>query len=162
MVDESLLQLVKQLQQQPKCPDWGAKLQHTCEAIWSALDDDSSNSSNLDAVDEFIALLQQTDAFTLARLVIPELRATKPPVLSSLKQKIINQTTHQRTEALGLESNAQSEFDSHLYRQEKEEFTEAEMFRASLLLYGSASFDGVQEEEIIQWLASRPKKPVKD
>ncbi|KAG9693646.1 hypothetical protein KCU95_g3197, partial [Aureobasidium melanogenum] len=155
MSDATFARLLSEVQEQPRCDDWGAKLQHVCDTLWSALDDKADDPG---LADTLIAMLQQEDAFALARLVIPELRSKEPLVDSLLKQKVIDRTASQRMAALSLEATQQSDFDTNLYSEEKEVFTEAEMYRASLLLYGSAAFDNVEEQEIIQWLAQRPKK----
>ncbi|KAG9764479.1 hypothetical protein KCU73_g946, partial [Aureobasidium melanogenum] len=157
MSDPQLVRLLAEIQEQPRCVDWGAKLQHVCEALWSALD----NGNHAKLVDPFIDILHQDDAFALARLVIPELRMDEPSLDQDnrLKQKILDNTAHQRKKALFSETAQQHDFDNPLYRHEKEVFAEAEMYRASLLLYGSAAFDSVEQEEILEWLANRPKKP---
>ncbi|TIA32242.1 hypothetical protein D6C78_08364 [Aureobasidium pullulans] len=132
---------------------------HVCESLWTTLEDEDNEANHHDLAQTLISIIKQEDAFVLARLVIPKLRMKEPEVQNPFKQEIITQTMAQRTQALALETSQQSDFDNHLYRQEKEVFSESEMYRASLLLFRSAAFDGVEEQEILQWLANRPRKP---
>jgi hypothetical protein len=163
MMDQATLrELLDDLERHPQCADWGAKLQFACEHLWETLGTTNIYSAATGMVDRLIHLLKDHHAMELARLVIPDLRSHEALVFTDpLKQKIFDSTTDSRSAFTKIETTTQTDFDTPLYRAEKELFTEAEMYRASLLLYGSATFTGVQEKEILDWLSKRPKGPQK-
>ncbi|KAG9521380.1 hypothetical protein KCV07_g3763, partial [Aureobasidium melanogenum] len=146
--------LLRQLHERPRCPDWGAKVQFVTETIWNSHTTEDFGTA---IIQDLISLLQQDEAFALARLVVPEFRVVDPTT-DGLKRTIIDQTEGIRVRSLETENTTQFDFDTPLYRQEKEVFAEAEMYRASLLLHGTAAFDEVDAKEILEWLDKRPRK----
>lgn len=158
METTKLQQLLDDLTAEPRCDDWGAKFQWACETLWNDLGTGKSSPNSSIMVDQLISLMSKPDAMELARLVIPELRAHADMKLSDpSQQKIIDCTTQHRSTFTKIETTRQEDFDNPLYKAEKQAFSEAEMYRASLLLYGSAAFDEVQEKEILEWLSNRPR-----
>jgi hypothetical protein len=159
MEQAELQKLLRDLAEIPRCDDWGAKLQWACETLWNVLGTDRDYPNSSVMIDQLISLLNNPDAMEIARLVIPELRTHANVKLNDpSKQKIIDGTMERRSTLTKIETTKQDDFDDPLYKAEKQSFSEAEMYRASLLLYGSAAFDEVQEKEILEWLSKRPRR----
>ncbi|GAB7349833.1 hypothetical protein MBLNU459_g0539t1 [Dothideomycetes sp. NU459] len=154
--DEAFLTEMDELRQPSTCDDWGAKLQYLCESFWSTLDD----TDHVDAacVRSFISLLSDERSFSIAKLVVPELRApSSSAVTNEWKRQIIDATNDARNKSRQLETTTQADFDHPLYRQEKEVFTDSEMYRARLLLHRTGRVGADDDEAIRKWLEMRPK-----
>ena len=152
--NEDLFALFTEVQQ-PECEDWGTKLQEVCEGFWELLEQDDQVAPQY--ITAFIKILSEEKSFELARLVIPELRAE--PDISSMnqyKQQIIERTQSIHATVATMQTNTQAQFDESLYREEKEALAEAELYRASLLLYNNGSLSDKQRSEVQEWLATRP------
>lgn len=157
-VDEQLLARFEEVLQPEGCDDWGAKLQDLCESFWEFLEQD--NDILPQYVDAFVNVLLREESFALVRLVIPEFRSEPAAKLENHhKQQIMVRTTHIRAKLAIIERTNQAQFDEPLYRAEKDIIAEAEMYRASLLLYNSANLDTEQKDEVRKWLAARPGAP---
>ncbi|KAL8868458.1 MAG: hypothetical protein Q9174_004980 [Haloplaca sp. 1 TL-2023] len=133
----------------------GDKLQYLCEAFWDHLDTCTTPPQEL--LDAFVAVLQNEQYFAVARLVIPEFRAlpaTEPGNAS--KQHVMEHIASLQVKQIEMENGTTALFDDALYRAEKDTFTDAEMYRAGLLIYGRGNLDEVEKDEVQRWWAGRP------
>ncbi|GAB7356375.1 hypothetical protein MBLNU459_g7158t1 [Dothideomycetes sp. NU459] len=162
----AFLDRVDELKPPGKCSDWGAKLQHLCEHFWSSLDDDAAAVDPV-CVQSFVDLLSEERAFSIAKLVIPQLRAKSSTVeeTNAWKIQIIEGTTAVHDSSIKSKRTKQADFDHPLYSHEKEVFTDSEMYRARLFLHRDGRADAGSDNAIREWLEARPsvlRKPAKD
>lgn len=144
-----------ELQRRPKCNGWATKLQRFCEEFWNLLDDEVEHAvGDLDAL---ATLLKPQETFTLARLVIPDLRLPLGERLPNpRRQHILERLAETRAVFAARSSSTQDAFDDELYKEEKDIFQDAELYRARILLYESHALEPARMEEIQAWLANRP------
>jgi hypothetical protein len=121
--------------------------------------DDASRRSLEEAshhVQDLVLLLQDMDNLALARLVIPELRSgAKRP--QSLTQKIVvDGIAASRAGLRAIDETCQEDYDQPLYTSEKRIFQEAEMYRASIMLFNSGSLDKEETEKVGKWMEACP------
>lgn len=152
---DGLLDRLEEIRTPGGCEDWAARLQELCEEFWALLEHDGHVSQQ--HVTAFIQVLSNKEGFELARLIIPDLRDDPAvPHENHHKQNIIDRTRPIRAEVTAKQSCVQREFDQPLYQEEKHIFAEAELYRASLLLYNSASLTAEQKAQVKEWVAARP------
>jgi hypothetical protein len=157
-IDQRLRTRFQEIVHREKCDDWGAKLQDLCETFWTLLDNDNDIAPTY--MDLFVDILLRESNFALARLVIPEFRNQLGESLENYhKQQIMERTMHIRAKLTIVETTNQADFDKDqpLYRAEKDIFAEAEMYRASLLLYNHGKQNTEERENMRRWLAARPQ-----
>ena len=142
---------------EPACPDRGAKLQLLCTQIWNMLERSPVEAG--DIINDFIALLQDPEHLSLARLVIPELRPEADPPQYPLQEKVVQGTARARS-ALRAQESTQDNYDRKqpLYAAEKRIFQAAEMYRASILLFNSGSLSPEETEQVKTWIEACPVK----
>jgi hypothetical protein len=153
-VNDPLLARFQEILPPERCEDWGAKLQELCEEFWELLEQDNQVTQR--HVTAFIEVLLAEESFELVRLVIPELRsepAAKPE--NKYKQQIIERTVSMRAKLATFQST-QAQFDEPQYRDEKNRLAEAELYRASLLLYNRGNLTVEQRNNVEKWMAARP------
>lgn len=157
----STAKCIDQLRNEPQTAHWSTRLVNICETIWAAL----NHVDNVDAgcIKQFITLLSLPDAIELARLVIPPLRddphepTDQADIFNPFKQMILDQTHAIRMRLSKIPAVTQTQIDTPFYRQEKSNFSEAELFRASLLLSDQGQLTDPDEEEKVRlWLAQAP------
>ena len=103
------LHTFEELFAQPRCSDWGTKLQTLCEQVWNHVEglDLGSYISN-----SLISLLQQTDALALAQLVAPDLRDdVRSCGVTGLKQHIMLHLEIFRSNIANAQNHKLSDFD---------------------------------------------------
>lgn len=109
-----------------------------------------------DQLEQYLALLARDDHFSIASMVIPELRESTATKFDNPQQEqIMTATIEQRDKSHRIQNTQQSDFDSSEYQEEKRILLDAEMHRARILLHQSGVF-GEQEEAIREWLDRRP------
>ena len=129
-------------------------MQQACRESWLSL---ASENTKVNTQDQLIRLLQCEDTFNLARMVIPELSmALVTQVSCPLQQRVLDSTYSLREKIASYTSRTQDTFDDELYRAEKDIFMEAEIMRASWLLYQDRAFGTADVGEIRRWLKDRP------
>ncbi|KAI6855607.1 hypothetical protein KC323_g8254 [Hortaea werneckii] len=144
-----------ELQRRPKCNGWATKLQRFCEEYWKLLDSEVEQA--IRDLDAFARLLEPQETFTLARLIIPDLRAQSGARLPNPRQQhIMERLAETRAVFADRSSSTQDAFDDELYKEEKDIFQDAELYRARILLYESHALEPARIEEIQAWLANRP------
>lgn len=153
---------LRELHDRDNCNDWAAKVQDVCEKAWEFIRQfDSENFEHEQPwVDELIALLHNNDAFNLTRLVVPELRTVPSDttkllplhrhILQRLQQVCAIRATNEKIK----QSHT---FDDKLYRQEKEIFTDAQLYRAAVLLFNNGTLLDKQRTQVEEWLRARPR-----
>ena len=144
-------------------PDWRTKWQAACELIWAALVKDEDFPEPQIAL--FADLLKDHARFSIARLIIPELRQASPKNINTAREhhmRILQATQHLRRAFIDLESTRQGDFDTEEFKHEKKVFSEAEMHRARVLLHWSGRFTVADEERLRGWLSSAPLDPLDD
>lgn len=150
----SLFEATTELNRRPKCSDWSSKVQLLCERFWKACEDGTATADVLEPV---IALLNDRDTMMLVQLVIPELRGTPTePLNSPYKAAILRATESIRAQIVRVESTTQADYDSALYRAEKDIYYEAEMHRVKLLLHHNNAFSAAEERALREWLDACP------
>lgn len=132
---------------------WSSQLQNVCEATWSLLDQDVHHRScqqlEPELVDAFVHLLSGTDAYELAKLVIPELRPGVASQLNESRRRVLDGTGHMRARALPPPEDP-------LYRSEKEIFAQAELFRAKAAFENTHAMS-IKEMELFRiWWYNNP------
>lgn len=158
-----MLNQIRELQAVPRCDDWAAKLQYLCEFLWAALGDPAQVrfvDDHLDpaTVPAFADLLQSSEAFALAQMVIPELRTNRPSIAAGLhhRQRLVDSTTALRERSARARAQEQSAFDTRQYAEEKQTMFDAELHRVRLFLHHSRRFTVEEEQSIRAWLDSCP------
>lgn len=144
----------------PKCKDWGNLVQRLCEGTWEMLAKDGELGIRDAAA--FTQFLQtDSDAFALARLMIPQLRSRRPTGtdhgdLSIQQESLLASLEEARGLANRTRDTPQESFDHPLYRAEKDILQDAQLHRVRLLLQHTTRFNDVSEEEIAAWLDKAP------
>ncbi|KAK1814604.1 hypothetical protein LTR12_010990 [Friedmanniomyces endolithicus] len=144
-----------ELQQRPKCHAWYSKLQAVCIAFWAACD---TNTPPGPAVMTALAtLLQDPDAMGVAQLVLTDLRLGAGELLGhARKDGILSATVEVRNTIRQASSATQGDFDSALYKAEKEVFWDAELHRLRCLLHQSEQFTSEEQQKLRLWLHQCP------
>lgn len=144
------------LLQRPKCPDWGTRVQRSARDFWQLLSQRTPPSSS--DVECFISfLMNDSDAFALTRLVVPELRQASNTIPEDSLQKHVVERLHDvRLEAIRKDTTEQAEHDDVLYQAEKDLHHDTQLHKARLLLQRSGNLQVEDEEAFRQWLASAP------
>lgn len=142
----------------PACPDRGAKLQCLCTQLWDMLEQSPRDASQY--IDDFVALLQNQNDLLVARLVIPELRSGAMPPQNALQRKVVHETAGPRANLQALDESSQSSYDQKQpdYMSEKRIFQEAEMYRASVMLFNSGSLNKEESAQVKRWIEECPVK----
>ena len=154
--------LLSEFEEDPEMMGWRTKWTKTCDVLWKFLseNDDQSSAIPEKALDSFIKQLTGNAKFSIARLMIPELRENAKDVSSiphhPQQQRILDETRHLRNSAARTESATQADFDDPLYIAEKRTLMEAEMQRARVLLHQSGAFGSESEDRIRDWLGLHP------
>lgn len=152
---EHLEDLLAELELNPIAQGWGTKWQHVCEIVWK-LSANHDSSIPTTAVDTFIALLSDESRFSLARLIIAELRDPVPHSQYPQQQQVLQATQKQRANTARQESAVQTEVDDIMYVAEKRILLDAELHRARVLLHQSGAYGSESEDKIRRWLAAHP------
>ncbi|KAI7215274.1 hypothetical protein KC333_g5552 [Hortaea werneckii] len=151
---EQLEALLHQTRKDERSPSWAADVQQTCRESWLAL---ATDKVKVNMQHQLITLLQNEDAFNLARMVIPELSMALDNQLSCPRQQTVLDSTYTLREKIAsYTSRTQDTFDDELYRAEKDIFMEAEVLRASWLLHQHRALGAADVGEIRRWLEDRP------
>lgn len=128
-----------------------------CEEFWNSLD--SRMEVPEAQIDAFVDMLLQERSFRLAREVIREFNV--PPVDGHpvrSKAEILNRLQQMHGhDFFGVSRPLRSTFADDYYAEERERLTDAEIYRAELLLYNSASMTPQEKEEVRKWLRARPQ-----
>ena len=154
--DEAFLLRCNRLRPE-SCEDWAAKLLSHCEKFWDALSHGKEASKA--QVDAFIGMLLEERSFRLACQIIPELRVgwIEGHVQQS-QLEILNRLRHIRDDDPFRASRPlRSAFADAQYAEERERFTEVEVYRAELFLYTTASLNPQEKENVQRWLRTRPQ-----
>jgi hypothetical protein len=154
---------LQRLDHRPKCKDWGALVQRLCEETWRALASDEQVNINDADTRAFTELLRvDSDAFALARLIIPQLRSRSPDggandeLLGIRQRSLLADLEPARGIANRTRHTTQESFDHPLYRAEKDIVQDERLHRVRVLLQHSGRFNDVAEEEITAWLDKAP------
>ena len=154
--DEAFVQRCNRLRPE-SCEDWAAKLLSHCEKFWAALSHGKEASKA--QVDAFIGMLLEERSFRLACQVIPELHVGR--IEGHVKQsqlEILDRLQHMRDDDPFRASRPlRSAFADAQYAEERERLTEAEVYRAELFLYTTASLNSQEKEKVQRWLRTRPQ-----
>lgn len=150
---EDIFALVREVQG-PECEDWGTKVQELCREFWKLFERDEHVSRQ--HVQALIEILSEEKAFELARLVIPDLRGESGTTDNEYKRQVIDSTRAMSAELTSTQTSTQSQYDDPSYQEEKETLADAELYRASLLLYNHGKLSAAQAKEVQEWLAARP------
>ncbi|XP_014555208.1 hypothetical protein COCVIDRAFT_103029 [Bipolaris victoriae FI3] len=158
----SLMKLYQDLISSPPGATWSTKLQNYCEIFWTRVEREPIPPPDL--VDEFIKLLRNDDNLLLARLVIPDLRIAIEPPDNPIKLKILGHIDPNRSSIRLLGARTQqydTEEHTH-FLEERQLLLEAELYRASLLLYGHSNINEAQKKRLQEWLAAYPAESTVD
>lgn len=159
MDKDSILRQIQEVDGDPRCEDWAAKVVFICECFWPALGDPALIDACVSpaTMPAFISLLRKQDSFSLAQQVIPELRsAGEIAVASEYQASVLAATKSLRDRDSRLRSMTQDTFDSKAYKEEKKIFREAEEYRVRLYLHTCGRFSAEEEKEINEWLDKCP------
>jgi hypothetical protein len=153
---------LRELRDRDNCVDWAAKVEDVCEKSWDlirSVKEKEGVERERPWVEQLVSLLHDKDALELAKLVIPELRTVSTSSdsngMAPLQQYIIQQLRH--GDAARLSRSIPTETGDELYQQEKEIFTEAEVYRASVLLYNTGTLSIERRKEVEDWLRLMPR-----
>lgn len=152
---ETITDRLRDLSLQDRSNDWGAKVENLCESFWAVLE---CENIAIDDVRLFVDLILQEDAFTLARLVIPELRSANAvsTTPNENKQYILERTAYIRARQIADGTKNPADFDTPLYRSEKYIFAQAELFRAKVAFESCRPMTAHEKEEFETWWKSCP------
>ena len=139
------------------CEDWAAKLLSHCEEIWAGLS--HGNEASKPQVDAFVGMLLEERSFRLACQVLPELHVGRMEGHAVRSQQdILDRLQHMRDDDPFRASRPlRSAFADDQYAEERERFTEVEVYRAELFLYTTASLNSQEKEDVHRWLRTRPQ-----
>jgi hypothetical protein len=140
----------------PKCVHRGSKLQDLCLHLWGAFERHSTQASVY--ADSLIELLQDQGDLDVARLVIPQLRPGTVPPTNPLQKKVAAKlaTLHCSPRWTSEDDNKGFGRDQLYYEIEKRIFQDAEMHRASVMVFNCGYLDPREKESIRLWLESCP------
>ena len=133
----------------------GVLLQTFCADLWRRIQQTPPPPECL--VDRLVHLLQNDDDLLLAQLVIPDLRPNAESEDAS-KAVLLNRINKDRPSIQMLKHGPQPQDleSQHRFQQEKEKLQEAELYRASILLYGHGNLDEAHKQKVRDWLAAYP------
>lgn len=154
--DEDVRKKLQELND-PHCIDKGAKLQELCRILWAALE--GGYKPEIREIDAFIALLMTDDNFLLAELVVPELRqTTHANIDNEFKRRIMSSTVLLREHSNKMRNVNWERLrqEQPLYSAEKDALHEAEMRRASILIFNNGTPDNDRRCAIRTWLEAYP------
>ena len=151
------------LKQGQAVPRWQGEWSAACEIFWDGLRHGfEALPSHLQ---NFIDLVQDPERFSLARLVIPDLRNGNTALSSTSRAQqytVLSATQELRQSTVRRETTVQEDIDDPEYAMEKVIQRDSDLHRARVLLHQSGAFGAVDEEEIESWLRSAPKAVTKD
>ena len=137
------------------CEDWAAKLLSLSEEFWTHLS--HRNRASTAQTDAFINMLLEERSFRLACQVVPELNIGRIEDQAEPSQReILNRLQHMR-DPFRASRPLRSAFTNNQYAEERERFTEVEIYRAELFLYTTASLNPQERENVRRWLYTRPQ-----
>lgn len=154
---ETFANLLNDILENPSQNDWRAKWQRASECLWVALGDGEQAKDN--QFETYLELLQNSERFGIASMVIPELREpslTEAEPESGQRQRILQICRDQIQQAGRMKTMKQADFDTEEYREEKRILRSAEMHRARILLHDSGTFDSESKTAIEEWLKKAP------
>lgn len=154
--DEAFIQRCNALRPD-SCEDWAAKLLSNCEEFWTRLS--QGNEASKAQKDAFICMLSEERSFRLACQVVPELNMGRiEGHAEPFQLEILNRLQHMRDyDPFRASRPLRSVFADDQYAEERERFTEAEVYRAELFLYTTASLTSQEKEDVRHWLHMRPQ-----
>ena len=156
---EAFTDFLQDLLQQTKTDDgWGTRVQRACETFWNRLNGESGLSSHdVEAFSSF--LVAEPDILPLAQLIIPELRCSSLAETASAEKQLVMRRTADACAAIARVNTASTtDVDDELYRDKKTIFHDADIYRASIILFNRGVFDAVEEEDIREWLRQGPQR----
>lgn len=155
------LHRLEELSQFPKCHDWGAKVQATCEAIWehfNAKHDADEHYPHL--LERYISFLQDPDVFMLAQLSVPELRGGEETKQSlqhhPVRATIITSVSKLIDKTRAIINDDLAHYDTPVYAAEKQAYYNADLYRTKLFLRRNKDFNEEERREILEWLEACP------
>ena len=139
------------------CEDWAAKLLSHCDEFWTHLS--HGNEASKAQVNAFIDMLLEERSFRLACQIVPELNMGRIEGHAEPSQlEILNRLQHMRDyDPFRASRPLRSAFADDQYAEERERFTEAEVYRAELFLYTTGSLNPQEKEDVRRWLHTRPQ-----
>lgn len=158
---DTVTDLLKELSLTPSTAqpaDWRTKWSNACELFWQHLSRNPGSDEFLDCLETWLKLLESTEWFSLARLVITDLRTTDPYTGDNPHiRRIMQETLEMRELFVTALAKRQSDFDTAAYTDEKAIMKDADMHHARIMLFRTDEFRSDKDEELKAWWAKRPR-----